>query len=240
MGTNSIPTASDGTIIPAADHNSLKSAMVGDQVPRNVSGDATADAGDIGTTTFPFRKANVTAGYFFPGMIMPVHDFNGAVTPGQGWMKCDGTIINETNYNAIHGAGSWATYVGATALDGKHTPNFVDRYPIGVANTTQDGSSAITETGVSGSSFTIANHQHTVAGHQHTWYDNPAGTPQDGAGNPIQEAANGTTPNFTIDTNVSPKTYVTDSVALASTFAGGFTQSIKPASMEVEYWIRII
>ncbi|MCB0421149.1 MAG: hypothetical protein KDD61_09135 [Bdellovibrionales bacterium] len=54
MGTNTIPSASDGTPIPASDHNSIKEALGNDLVPRNTSGVATAVQGNLGTTTYPW------------------------------------------------------------------------------------------------------------------------------------------------------------------------------------------
>lgn len=54
MGTNNIPTASNGSVIPASDHNSLKEALTLDLVPRNSSGVPTAIAGNCGTGTYPW------------------------------------------------------------------------------------------------------------------------------------------------------------------------------------------
>lgn len=54
MGTNNIPTATDGTVIPSSDHNSLKEALTTNLVPRNTSGVSTESAGSLGTSVFPW------------------------------------------------------------------------------------------------------------------------------------------------------------------------------------------
>lgn len=51
MGTNTIPEATQGNIIPASDHNSIRTSMIGDWVPRNSSAVATDQAGDLGTNS---------------------------------------------------------------------------------------------------------------------------------------------------------------------------------------------
>jgi hypothetical protein len=56
MGTNTIPSAVDSTVIPASDHNSIKEAMAGDLVPRNTSGVPTAEAGGLGTSSLPWSQ----------------------------------------------------------------------------------------------------------------------------------------------------------------------------------------
>lgn len=75
------------------------------------------------------------------------HSFNGAVLAGAGWFKCNGQVINQTNYDAQRGVGAWAAEVGTSLLDGKYSPNLIDKYPVGVAVTTQTGVSAITPVG---------------------------------------------------------------------------------------------
>lgn len=52
MGTNNIPQAVPNTVIPASDHNSLRSAMVGDHVPRNTSGNPQDEIGSLGQSSF--------------------------------------------------------------------------------------------------------------------------------------------------------------------------------------------
>ncbi len=57
MGTNNIPTATDGTIIPSTDHNAIKDALTNSHVPRNTSGVATDQAGSLGSSTFGWLNA---------------------------------------------------------------------------------------------------------------------------------------------------------------------------------------
>jgi len=55
MGQNNVPAASDGNVIPASDHNSLRDALIGAVVPRNASGDATDIQADMGTSSFRWK-----------------------------------------------------------------------------------------------------------------------------------------------------------------------------------------
>lgn len=70
MGTGSFTDQSDGEVADAVDVQQLIDAAKGDIVPRNGSGVATARAGDLGTSTFPFKNmsiADATNTYqFFP------------------------------------------------------------------------------------------------------------------------------------------------------------------------------
>jgi hypothetical protein len=256
MGTANIPSATDGDVIPATDHNSLRAAFIGDNVPRNASGDATANAGDCGTATYPYKRANITTGYLFAGMMMAFHDYNGLLNPGHGWMKCNGDIINETNYDAIHGAGSWDLYIISSALEGKYTPNTSDKYLVGATNTTQTGASALTFVGNSGHSVSTSNHTHTIPGHKHKWFESAAsGTLSDitraSAGGPLSFSSTGSKSSgygiavinsgtvFQPGGDNSAYTYGSDTV-LSAESGGGETIDIQPHSLEVEYWIRII
>ena len=57
MGTNNIPSATDGTPIPETDHNAIQEALANDHVPRNTSGVPTNLQGGIGTSTFRWAIA---------------------------------------------------------------------------------------------------------------------------------------------------------------------------------------
>lgn len=52
MGTGNIPSASPNTVIPSTDHNSIRSAAIGDWIPRNASANAEDEAGNIGTSAY--------------------------------------------------------------------------------------------------------------------------------------------------------------------------------------------
>jgi hypothetical protein len=58
MGDNTLTTAIDSNIIPAAHHNELVSAFKDNLVPRDTASRAAADlAGDLGTTSFRWKTA---------------------------------------------------------------------------------------------------------------------------------------------------------------------------------------
>lgn len=67
MGTNTLTTASDGTVIPASDHNQLVTALKDNFVPRDTTTLAPTDlAGDIGSTSYRWddsyiKKMNIGA-----------------------------------------------------------------------------------------------------------------------------------------------------------------------------------
>ena len=232
MGLANIPSAADGTPIPSSDHNALAAALKGDLVPRNSSGNATEDAGQLGTPTFPWKRADITTGYLFCGQVIMFHDYNGLLTPGQGWMKMNGDIVNEANYDAIHGAGSWDDYIGTSPLDGKYLPNAADKYPMGKANTTQAGTVAITFVGNASHqiniqhSHTVASHTHTMA-HTHTW---PSG------GGNTRALTDGTE---SVSTSGS-STANTGAAAPGTDSQLSTTQNIQPHTLELEFWMRII
>lgn len=265
MGANNLFSRSDGQKILAADVNQYRTALNGDLVPRNSSGVPTVDAGGVGTADLPFKRAHVSVGFFFPGMIMPVMDYNGAVTPGQGWMKCNGDIINETNYNAIHGAGAWAEYIASSPLDGKHTPSMNNKFLIGADSTSQDGSSALTYVG--NANHVFDNRHNHPFNHYHSWYvatttgqADRAFSPVDGTSFGIALGASKTgahahlvASTSTTDNGPSPVGGSTGNLntggasrydvapdTTATDNAQSLTQDIKPHSFEVEYWMRII
>lgn len=166
-GTGSLSTVSAGQIIRASHHNSIISAAKEDWVPRNSSGVATDEGGNMGTATYRWKRAYIVAGYLPTGSIMPWYDYNGAITLPQGWMTCDGSIVNETNYDTQHTAGDWDEYVVSSPLDGKYLPNLNDKALHGTTGSTQAGSGAITFAGNASHQVNIA-HTHTL-NHNHQW-----------------------------------------------------------------------
>lgn len=58
MGTNNLPTGTDGLIIPSTHNNAIKEALTLDFVPRNVDGEPTDDAGKCGTNTYKWEEVN--------------------------------------------------------------------------------------------------------------------------------------------------------------------------------------
>lgn len=105
------------------------------------------------------------------GEVKLFHTFNGTLSVPRGWMVLDGDVVNQTNYDSLHGAGAYSTDgVSSSALLNKNLPNMASRYPRGATTTTQDGSSAITTVGNANSTINIQ-HSHTVDSHNHKWYD---------------------------------------------------------------------
>lgn len=256
MGTDTIPTRSDGTTILATHPNVIRSALCGDLVPRNASGEATSIAGSLGTTTYPFLKASIASGGWILGDIKMHHTYNGAAPIGHGWMLCDGRVITEAAYNTEHGANTFATYVGSTDLLNKYLPNFTGKYPVGKATTPEAGTGAIAAVGNASHQVNLA-HTHTSAAHNHIWYVgetggggsdyvfNESGSPIDpvnthtagSAGGGIQYS-DGTTPSSALlgpvgQLGTNPVVVTTES-SLSATF------NVQPASIEVQYYMRVI
>lgn len=256
MGTGNLTDQNDGEVADAADVNQIISATKTDIVPRNASGFPTANAGSIGTTAYPFKSANITTGSFFTGMIMPMIDYNGAISPGQGWFPCSGAIINSTNYDAIHGAGSWTTYIGSSDLDGLYAPNINNnKYIVGSTTTTDDGTTAITTTGNTSHSSPVSAHTHSITSHVHAWAAGNSQTDDmlyyDVSGN---ETPFGTSPGtksntyYALNSEQSGGTTQFENATLyTSSNGGGNTGSdgshnvnVQPESYKVQYFIRIV
>ena len=259
MGIDTLPSRADATTIVATWFNVLRSALNGDLVPRASTGVATANAGSLGTVTYPFLRAEIASGQWILGDIKAHHTYNGAAPIGHGWMLCDGRVITEANYNTEHGANTWATYIVSTALLNKYLPGLTNKYLVGAATTTQDGSGVITGVGNSSHQINIA-HTHTGGAHVHNWY-----YPQAGAGiGDLTYDGNGATKVVDYHTNTVGTGYgiavvdVSTSAALLGVVGGSpvpnytdsrspvtdsqlsATQSIQPQSIEVQYYMRII
>jgi hypothetical protein len=189
-GVNSITNdniASNAAISPAKISSAIKGSGLTrnstsgalsvnvDNVGVEISGD-NIQLKDLGVTTAKINDLAVTTGKIAAnavtrakvavidqipaGSIMQFHTFNGAVSIPRGWMIMNGNVVNEANYNAIHGAGTYTTDgVASSALLSKNLPNMTSRYPVGVAATTQNGSVAITAVGNSGNTVNLQ-HSH--------------------------------------------------------------------------------
>jgi hypothetical protein len=105
------------------------------------------------------------------GTIISFHSFNGLLTLPRGFMKMNGDVVSQANYDAIHGAGAYVTDgIASSALLTRNLPNANSKYLTGSATTTQDGTVAITYVGNSGNTINIQ-HDHTVDSHNHVWWD---------------------------------------------------------------------
>lgn len=143
MSTESIPTRKPRQTIVQAWLNLIRSVVAVDIVPRATGGGPLANAGPLGSSTYKYKRAYVFVGYFGPGDIEFMYDYNGTLTVPEGWMLCDGRQITESNYNTEHGSGKWATYIGSSPLNNKYLPNLNNKF-LQYGSNTQDGSSALT------------------------------------------------------------------------------------------------
>lgn len=265
MGTSSLTDAIDATIADVSAVNQYGDALRGDHVPRSGGGIAADIAGSLGQTSLQWLKAHIASGYWSAGDIKPHHTYNGAAPIDQGWFPCDGTIINEANYNSVHGAGSWATYVSSSVLDGKYAPDLVDKYLAGASVTTETGAAPIGTIGNSNNEInlnhahTVSDHTHDIAAHIHQVYDYVGQTSissvYDSGGNAVDVTviAGGGGGRHIVATGTSgpdvlSRDMYTTEKALSAT--GGATpgtdaqlsgaQGIRPETIEVIYYIRII
>lgn len=211
MGDNSL-TNVFGPIIRKTDSTQYKTALQIDLLPRNSSGVVTKDAGSLGDAARPWKNAFITTGYWTIGDIKLHHSFNGAAPIGQGWMLMDGRVVNLANYDAEHSPGDWVKFIGSSGLNGLNLPPMTNKYPVGVAATTQDGSAPITPVGNTSHQINLqhshttnahihtvvnhvhsgSNHSHAVAAHNHQWLIvNPSNA------NDQTFDVNGTTKNLT-------------------------------------------
>jgi len=152
MGLINLPTRANGQNVDETWFNRLKSALVGIFVPRNANGSPEDEAGSLGTETYRWKKMHVASGDLFVGAVKFKYRYTSVTVPiDKGWMLMDGRIINQTNYDAEHGAGSWLSHgVASSPIAGKYLPDTNGRYFRGVTGEefeTQDGSAPITTSG---------------------------------------------------------------------------------------------
>jgi hypothetical protein len=160
MSLDILPTRANGQFINSWWFNIWRKILSFIIVPRNTSGAPTSEAGSLGTSTYKFERMHVSSGYLYAGMIKYKYDYNGTVSIEPGWFPCDGSIINEANYNTIHGAGKWDADIVSSPLDGKYTPNLDDVYLVGSTDATDPGTSPISTVGLSSNEIDIQ-HSHT-------------------------------------------------------------------------------
>jgi len=147
VGTESLTDKANGQVIDQTWWNLIHAVLSGNLVPRNASRVATDLSGSIGTSALRFLKAFIASGYLGAGDVKWKHSYNSLISIEQGWMIANGSVCNEANYNALHGAGSWDTYIITSPLDGLYLPSLIGKYPVGTQDTTQDGSTGISSVG---------------------------------------------------------------------------------------------
>lgn len=237
----SFPTFVAGTKAKSSEINTCFNNYRGTIVPINTDTATASDfAHDLGTEDHRFKRAYIATGYWEAGDIKAHHTYNGTTPIGRGWMKCDGRIVNEANYDAEFSSGAWAREIVSSPLNGKYLPNLTNKYLTGSTATAQDGTSALTFIGNTGS---VANIEHT-----HQWYDHPASPPSVA----VTYDSDGVS-TFNIVGNSSDSTSgleIGAGIGGGGEFAlskdayvknGGATaQSIRPESLETIFYMRII
>lgn len=228
--TDTIPTRREVQKIQPSWFNLIKEALSSSFLPRNTSGVATDLGGSLGTVSLRWLFLRISSGHWVAGDIQALHPYNGEMEPGEGWMLCDGRVINEANYDTEHGAGHWDTFIVSSVLDGKRLPNLAGKYPVGKDATTQNGSVAITGVG-------NTSHQVNLR-HFHRWlFAENAATP-DGiwtTGGSFDSVNGGTSPTNVIAVG-SAALQMPDAFTDPQLSA---TQSIQPDSIEVQFYMRV-
>lgn len=149
-----------------AEHwNKINDALSGDILPRDADGVASAGAGELGTSTFPFLRAEIISAYCYGGFLIPWYDYAGAVPLPQGYMLCNGDQVTRVKYNEQHRSSIsdtfdyWATYVESSPVENLYTPDMRDRHLKGTTGTLQSGITAITPSGNIGNTINLS-HNH--------------------------------------------------------------------------------
>lgn len=246
MGDNSLVRHTTGTPVTVDSAiNQYKIALSDNNIPRNADGVIENEAGELGNATYKWLEAFVRTGYFNAGDIKAHHTYNGITSIGQGWFPCNGQIISEIRYDAVHGAGSWAEYIGTSPLEGKYSPFIGNKYLTGTSSTTQDGTlNPFTSVGNIGHTIDTV-HSHTVNAHTHAVMAQWVG------GDYVIVVDSFSLPDSLFNYDGSYKTPMSSSqifegvcygsrVAQGTGDAGTTAQDIQPESIEVIYYIRII
>jgi hypothetical protein len=182
------------------------------------------------------------------GEIKEIHTFNGLIPIPSGWMIMNGDIVNETNYDAIHGAGAYVTDgVASSVLLSKNLPDMIGKYSVAVAATTQDGSGAITSVGNIANQSDIS-HTHAGASHNHLWNDYVAsGSNTYNSGGSLvaynsigQTQSNGAGLFRAGGGDVTVGDAYTSNASGTTSSGGSATQSIQPESIEVIKIMKVI
>lgn len=216
MGLETVPDRASQQRMKLSWINNFRDVLIGDFVPRGISGSPRVRAGRLGSTTYKWKRAYIQLGYLGVGDVINFMDYAANIPLPQGFMLCNGVIINEANYDAQHSAGDWDNFIVSSVLDGKYLPNMADTYVRGKTGTLQSGASAITKVGSNTSNFS----------HTH--------------GGAITSSANGGS-NYHNDP-FDGGSFMTDNHTHTLTLASALsaTQTIRPASIETKFIMRIV
>lgn len=173
MGNQALTARSNGQTITESWYDDLARALAGDLYPRSSDSTPTNIAAALGSALKRWKRLNAASGEYTAGSMKFRLSYNGLVSPGRGWMLCDGRQINRANYDAEWGEGSWDDDIVASPLEDKYLPPMVNRYAVGAASVAQDGSVALTPVG---------NVDHQTLRHNHQWYESNGSGSNDGTG----------------------------------------------------------
>lgn len=206
-------------------NNNITSAkLASNSVTTEAIQDGAVTAAKIADTQVDEDVTSVLAGYLTPGFVEMFHSFNSTVSIPRGWMLCNGDTVDQTNYDAIHGAGAYTTDgVAGSPLLNKNLPAMSDRYAVGVSDTTKDGSSAITAVGNTNHEIDLS-HTHDTS-HNHV------------VGTGVSEQLDGTG-TFASPTNGGD--ILTDNYEETSSSTLSSTTDIQPESIEFLYIIKVV
>lgn len=239
-GTNNLPVEVTGTI-HLSHINKFQTALSGDFVPRDGSGNVGTSVASLGQSSYQWLKAYVASGQFSLGDIKEHHSYNGAAPIGEGWMLCDGRQITQANYDSEHGSGHWNSYVVSSPLLNKYLPNLISRYTVGASSTTQSGASAITAVGNSGN---VA----TIPAHNHVWYKSLGSAALDNTFNASGSQVGITPVSKNVTSGLNGIVVLDGASSIDSflgfdaytAFGGASTPNIQPDSIQVQFYMRVI
>jgi len=158
MGTETIPDRKRRHTIQKSWLNNFRDVLSGNFIGRYLNGEVRADYARLGNQTYKWKRANIYIGHLQLGSVLPFYDYAGVFAVPQGWMLCDGSIINETNYDSQHNTGDWDEYIVSTALSGKYLPNMNAKFIASTGDSLATGAAPIASVG----SHTFnASHDHT-------------------------------------------------------------------------------
>lgn len=224
---------------------------------------------EISSNTLQVKDGGITATKIavvdapVPGEVKMFHTFNGILSVPRGWMILNGDLVDQTNYDALHGAGSYSTDgVGSSALVNLNLPDMTgNAYATGVAATTADGSIAIP---TKGANTINLQHSHTVDSHNHQWHEDGSNINEsyDSGGNllALNSSLTSTANSGGIAFGDASAANVLDSVGGSPTISGGnldddfftsnatpgtdnqlsATQDNQPLSVEFIYIMKVI
>lgn len=160
MGTETIPLRKAGQVIQKTWINNFQEVLSGSFIGRFSNGIVQNNYGRLGTSAYKWRRHFVFIGDGGAGDVLPWYDYNGDVLLPQGFMLCNGDVINQTNYDSQHLSGDWVKYISSSVLNGLYLPDMNGNFAMKTLSTLESGSAPITTYG--SHTMNVA-HAHTVS-----------------------------------------------------------------------------